>query len=377
LRFLIVNTVYPAAIDWVYQSRPGLDRSSYSEQVTCFLDALPGVAGFYARNLDRLGYSADVVIANNDRAQRAWATEHGLRFSASTALHHRVLRRLRVPTVRADPAHTILAAQVRGLHPDVLLNLSVDGIQPSVFSVLKPYVGVLVGETDAALPLKEDYSSYDLLRCSLPSHLEHFRRRGQAAVPYRFGFEPQVLERVGAPTRDIGLSWVGSLSRMHARRIVTLERIAAEHDLDVWAPSLDSVSANSPLRRRYHGPAWGYDNYTLMARSAMTVNAQIDTAAEFTDNIRLYEATGLGALLLTDLRTNLPDLFDIGQEIVAYKDANDCVRLIKHFSEHPVERAQIATAGQARTLREHTYYHRMRELVDVLEQPELRQTAHI
>lgn len=34
--------------------------------------------------------------------------------------------------------------------------------------------------------------------------------------------------------------------------------------------------------------------------------------------------------------------------------------------EHDKEREATARAGQQRTLREHTYYHRMQELVDIV-----------
>ena len=71
--------------------------------------------------------------------------------------------------------------------------------------------------------------------------------------------------------------------------------------------------------------------------------------------------------LLTDAGSNLDDLFEPGSEVATYRDADDLVRKISYFLEHDEEREAIAQAGQARTLREHTYAHRMEELVDVLE----------
>ena len=37
-------------------------------------------------------------------------------------------------------------------------------------------------------------------------------------------------------------------------------------------------------------------------------------------NMRLFEATGCGAMLITDAKQNLGDLFSVGVEIVAYRD---------------------------------------------------------
>ncbi len=55
-----------------------------------------------------------------------------------------------------------------------------------------------------------------------------------------------------------------------------------------------------------------------------------------------------------------------GREIVAYHSVKECIELIGHYLTHEDERAAIARAGQERTLREHTYAHRMQELTEIL-----------
>jgi spore maturation protein CgeB len=80
----------------------------------------------------------------------------------------------------------------------------------------------------------------------------------------------------------------------------------------------------------------------------------------------LYEATGVGALLVIDQREDLHRLFAPGKEVVAYRSPGECAELIGYYLTHEEERRAIALAGQQRTLSEHTYYHRMQELVDIL-----------
>jgi spore maturation protein CgeB len=82
--------------------------------------------------------------------------------------------------------------------------------------------------------------------------------------------------------------------------------------------------------------------------------------------MRLYEATGVGTLLITDWKENLHELFEPGKEVIAYRTPEECGELIQYYLEHEVEREAIARAGQERTLREHTYYQRMQELVDII-----------
>ena len=82
--------------------------------------------------------------------------------------------------------------------------------------------------------------------------------------------------------------------------------------------------------------------------------------------MRLYETTGVGTLLITDYKDNLHTLFEPGKEVVAYSSAEECVERIQYYLKHDDEREAIARAGQQRTLREHTYYQRMQELVDIV-----------
>jgi spore maturation protein CgeB len=83
--------------------------------------------------------------------------------------------------------------------------------------------------------------------------------------------------------------------------------------------------------------------------------------------MRLYETTGVGTLLLTDWKQNLHEMFEPDTEVVAYRTSEECVQKIRYFLEHEDERARIAKAGQARTLRDHTYRSRMAELVALVE----------
>lgn len=67
-------------------------------------------------------------------------------------------------------------------------------------------------------------------------------------------------------------------------------------------------------------------------------------------------------LLITDYKDNLSDLFEIGKEIVVYRSAEECAALVNYYLSRPQEAEAIARAGQARTLRDHSYKMNMAEL---------------
>ena len=100
--------------------------------------------------------------------------------------------------------------------------------------------------------------------------------------------------------------------------------------------------------------------------SKITINRHIDVAENYANNMRLYEATGCGALLVTDYKDNLSELFVPDQEVVTYRSVEEAVDKIKYYLSHEDERSKIAKAGKERTLSEHTYYNRMCQLKEII-----------
>jgi spore maturation protein CgeB len=82
--------------------------------------------------------------------------------------------------------------------------------------------------------------------------------------------------------------------------------------------------------------------------------------------MRLFEATGMGACLLTDWKTDLQDIFEPDKEVVAYRSAEECVEKVNYLLHHEKERQAIAAAGQRRTLRDHTFAQRALQLDELI-----------
>jgi spore maturation protein CgeB len=168
--------------------------------------------------------------------------------------------------------------------------------------------------------------------------------------------------------RAYGAVFVGGLDpNVHGAGVELLERVAGDLPLEVWGYGGERLPADSALRRAYRGSAWGIEMYRVLAQSEMVVNRHIRFAEGFANNMRLFEATGTGALLLTEDAPNLAELFEPGREVVIYDGPDDLMDKLNHYLEHDDERRAIAAAGQARTLRDHTYAQVMARLARILE----------
>jgi spore maturation protein CgeB len=92
-------------------------------------------------------------------------------------------------------------------------------------------------------------------------------------------------------------------------------------------------------------------------------------------NPRTFELAGCGAFQLVDYRSLLPDLFRVGEEIVCFSTLAEARRLISYYLSHEAEGAAIAMRAKQRALKEHTYAHRMRAMLEIVFQREHRRLA--
>ena len=372
MRILVLNIDYNGFLESLYAEHPGLAGEPYERQLNVRNESLFGVADFYSRNLNALGHEAYELHANNEPMQLAWAAEHGVpvRHRSGMRWQWRVRRKV-VPWVSKLPdrrwMYEILAAQIRHYRPDVILNQVLDGISGEFLREMKPHARLLAGQFASPLPEDADLGMYDLLISSLPNFVDRFRRAGVPAELNRLAFEPRILDAVPAGERDWPISFVGSISRHHDERGKLIESICEEFDFRIFGQGVERLPQDSPLRARHCGPAWGSGMYRVLGRSKIALNHHIAIAGPYANNMRLYEATGMGALLLTDWKENLHEIFEPGREVAAYRSHDECLEMIRYYLEHEDERAAIAAAGQKRTLRDHTYGRRMEELAAIIE----------
>jgi spore maturation protein CgeB len=390
MRILVLNADYPRFLAWFYSRQPGLENAPYAAQMAARNASLFGVADFYSRNFAALGHPAADIHVNNPWLQAAWAREHGMAAEVAQspdATGRRGppawLQRLATPfkpilrplarkiglSPKLDrPAENILLAQIEEFRPDLVLNQDIfhidTGLARRIKGIGKP---VLVGQVGIEPSRGQDWSVYDLMISQLPRIVRSFRSVGIRSEVCHLAFEPAILDALpAAHAMDIDVSFVGSVSVDHQQRIALLEAVARSHDLKLWGSRPETLPASSPLHRCFQGEVWGADMYQVLRRSRITLNSHIDLAGLEAGNMRLFEATGVGAFLLTDFKDNLDTLFAVDREVAVWRSIDECMKSIDRYLSDDTGRAAIALAGQNRTLSQHTYNRRAREILDLI-----------
>jgi hypothetical protein len=387
MRVLVLNADYPLFLAWLYRRSPHLANAPYAEQIAARNASLFGVANFYSTNFSTLGHVSQEIHVNNPWMQAAWAREHGIKVKSPPIVtqphdgpRFSWLRRVAAPL---EPAlkpvlrkaglirhlnhrlQTILLAQIEEFKPDLVLSQDVFYVDARLASVITQ-IGrpILIGQVGVAPPLAEDWRAYDMIVSQLGSVVKFFRNRNVRSEVIPLAFEPALLDALpDAPPRTIDVSFVGSVTSSHQRRVALLEAIARHCDLKLYGTGIRGLPSSSPLHNCYEGEVWGTDMYQVLRASRVSLNAHLDPPFDDAGNMRLFEATGVGSFLLTDAARNLDHLFKPGQEVATWTSVDDCLSKIAAALKDDGFRTAVARAGQRRTLFHHTYRHRAETLL--------------
>lgn len=360
MRILTIDHYYETFLDALYRG-DGRPRGSYAEQWRAVMDTCFGTADFYSKNLIALGHEATEIVANSLALQRQWAKENDrvplpLRFLPDAGSYPRGMRRW---------SDEIIIAQVRAFRPDVVHVQHPLGISTRLFRELKAAAPLVTAQIASYFPSVEPLKKFDLMLSSLPNYVELFGANGMRTAHFGLGFESTILDRVQRKETH-PVVFVGGVSDAHPIRNRLLERVAVEAPLEWWGYGAQTLPVTSPLRRRHRGEAWGLVAYHALASGRICINRHEAIAGDYANNMRLYEATGVGTLLITDAKKNLPELFTPGRDVVSYRSDDELIEVLRYFIEHADEGRAIALAGQRRTLEAHTYRRRMEVFTELI-----------
>jgi hypothetical protein len=130
-----------------------------------------------------------------------------------------------------------------------------------------------------------------------------------------------------------------------------------------------------PVRSRYSSMIkeniskqllFGKEMLREISRHAVGFNLHGEVAGDYAANVRMFEVSGAGSLLVTDHKCNIHELFEPNHEVLTYKSIEECIEKLGWAIDHPAEARKIALAGQKRTLRDHSVERRTGLLYEII-----------
>lgn len=354
MRFVQILSFYHAYVQGWYAKNPHLAAAPYQVQLDALLgDGFSG-AHYFAEALRRMGCDAHTIIANCTELQSAWAREHGVVLSGQTS------------------CSDILRAQVTALRPDILFvsdPISYDSRFIRALSTRPPFVA---GWRSASIPPWSDFTEFDLMLSTDTTTPVLARKHGARATEHFIpGFPEWIADGVRNEAKTHDVVFCGQLTSEHRTRVELIEQLSfyATNTGD-FTPAFfvqRNGSFDMPSAEAFLYPArWGLDFYREIKRGKIGINNVIDFANGESGNMRQFEVTGSGTLLITPSHPNLSKHFTPGTEVETYECFEELVEKINYYNSHEKEREGMARRGQERCLREHGLMTRAEELVEVL-----------
>jgi len=220
-------------------------------------------------------------------------------------------------------------------------------------------------------------------------HLQVFRTAQAECLPlYDHVFTQDsglvALLRHASPVRSVSLLGPACDPKEHRPLMLTdADRSALSADVSylgfAYPNRLDLFEGLTEFRIRLWGIGWERSEilrpfynpmpiHGLMKTriyNATTINVNLQSVTYQLDGVtcRPFEVAACGGFCICDSRRDLDRYFKLGEEVIAFHDANELKELIRYYLKHPLERTQIAAAARMRVLAEHTYEHRARQVL--------------
>lgn len=398
--FLKVTSFYKDFLSNYYHANAGIVDGSYDKQFKHLMAKGYGYADFFPYYLNKNhGMDAREIIHNAVHLQQAWAKENSSRMEGDE----------------------LLLEQIAHVKPEVLFIQDSINFDAEFIDRIRERVGsvkLVIGHCCTPYTQRnlEAFARYDLMLTCSEKFAEELGKGQIKTYLFPHAVEASLVAEYGSsepPENDI--IFIGSLlyrSEFHHTRIAYVEEILKSNlplsmygviEEDSWlllkAKQVSYLLARSmgkaglkafrgnlsyrkiaqlkemPVRSNYSAVIknsirkellFGKQMLGEIAKHAIGFNLHAEVAGDYAANVRMFEVTGAGSLLVTDHKKNIGDLFEPDSEILTYSSPEECIEKLRWAIDHPLEAASMAEAGQRRTLNDHSVERRVELLYEIM-----------
>lgn len=365
MKIQLLTTYYIPFLKSFYDKTIHLKSLSYQQILDKLLDEYFADTGALYHHCALHNLQPFIIIANCEPLQKQWAKENNFAYKES------------------NWEKEIVLAQIKIFKPDVFYI-------ESIFNYYGPFlkqVKSLCKKTIAwiSTPFDENLmlNDIDLILSSTPDFVAKFRGMGIKSEYQLPAFDVRVLDKINSTVKkDIPFSFVGGWSDQHINRREALIRLTDSSVIQLWGygykqPKYSKRSLKfysnllisekkSKILDVYNGEVWGLEMYIILKRSLVTFNIHEALLNGRVGNMRMFEATGVGTMLMNDNGLNLPEIFIPGKEIETYNTIDEAIEKTNFYLSNPQKAIEIGINAQKRTVSDYNYDNYVLQLIDFL-----------
>jgi spore maturation protein CgeB len=274
--------------------------------------------------------------------------------------------------LRSTPVERAMLRALAGFRPDLVLVLLGNYTSPATVRKIRAQTGAPLACwcQDHMGTMGRQYligAGFDYVFAKDQAMVDLFRRfTGLKEVHYLPEACNPAVHRTAAPTpgdiERFGCD-ITTAATLYYYRAEILQALI-DYDLRVWGP----------VPRFYDGPLRGLasgasiytrDKAACFGAARIVVNTLFPL--EFGGlNARAFEVAGCGGFQLITHCEAVARHFEPGREIETFRDLAELRVKVDYFLAHDDERRAIAAAGQRRAHAEHTYRHRLQQMLNIM-----------
>jgi len=372
MKLLKIDTSYPTTYlnNKKLEHQDAIRKMSYQEYHNWILSLKLTFSDFYTYNLSLIGWETNLFFFDDDTYTEKASRYYFGRFFRIIKLYHR-LRNL-VSVISVPYTERVLEHAIRSLKPDVIFIR--EGIQIRTdFWYQFHNTSLLVDRVDCKVGKRWSPLAFDLIYTNIPSYKAYFENLQIPCLTNSNGFDTRLLNLV---SKSDGISYevtyVGGLGKPLFKKRTeflekVLEKVGQNFSFHWWGDKLgiDFDKDYPLLNKSYMGHTGGIEMFQIYANSKIVFNDYGDVASNLGVNMRIFEAMGIGALLLTRESKNLEGWNDY---LVTFTSVEECCQKIIYYLSNESARIAIATKGQKYILDNYSYSQLMKKLSQELKE---------
>jgi glycosyltransferase involved in cell wall biosynthesis len=308
-------------------------------------------------------YHCEEIITNDSILQKKWASEHGL--NPNSSLDEIFLEQIKFykPIIFVDNSSYFMSRNAEEFKQkyNVSKFIAWDGYTGSQF--------------------KQQSKGVDLIITCVEYIKNIYQDLGFESKLLPFGFDNRVFDQLKSSlTFQNRLCFTGSISdNVHKeRKELLLTILKNKIPLELYISNIGNKNTwlsraqiraikdfrlkdfkdYYTLQSHNSGGVYGIEMYKTIGQNAIQLNSHGDGSLQ-AGNMRLYEATGMGTLLLTDWKANIGSIFEPEKEIITYKNKAEAIDKINYYLKNTNEAKEIALNGQNRAFAQYSTQSRM------------------
>lgn len=413
-----------AAMDSLYSKHPGLENASYARQQQALFENAYMYSDSFSKEMRKLGHWAEEIVHDVKPLQMKWMEERGVKVDVDDWQSNIILAQLeyfRPDIVFFQDIHALsyeLKSSLKKRIPSIkkiIIFRGFPGVDHKLFKELALADLLLVGSPILVDKCQAQGLKPHLMYHYFDSSIIHQLEKESLATPSidfsfvgssGYGYEAhrdryhmllELLQKtkielwIDEPHERMTIKSCLAKGIKFGFNLFGLETLKTLRTYPVWPgkickfldesieqklfaqePNQDHFRpASKPLRRlfpsRCKAPLFGLDMFRVLQQSKVVLNKHSMPAQGTVDNIRLFQATGVGSCLLTDTGSNMVDLFEPDREVVTYSGFEECLEKYRYLLENEKVASQISVAGQKRTLKDHTSAVRCSKMNELIE----------